>query len=567
MDALRRQGLIVFGARGSKTVDIECDETVIKKFRVGKELVWYYYIWFGFMERANPCTLWLKPSGLKQSEGEGRVGPMDAPFFEDCLDECFTEDTHANLFADSAQAFMRAMKFRGTGKPHVGVHALYRVNHSEQEWTRPEPRILDDWTTMETREGIAGTQCIDKHWDILKAPLPHHLSARSAQGLREIDLWVRHSQWQVMIGTVDPWPLFCEAVVRWRDAVRAAGSEVLAVDDVALTKTGDGAPDNAEDTAPAAADDRTIGAGHAPDRAGDTVPAKADGASGADAAAGKATTAPGRSAAASKRLPRVNKRQPSNGGPPPKRQPSNGGPPPRAGARGGRGRGGRGGRGAGGGGPDRGWRCALLSRRIGSPTNLAVPWYNDPRSGATTATGQQTAATCAVHAVNHCMATTGHHPRHVDAFHAAAGADYDPSGNFEWQGVLRSINAEGFSALPLVPEEYMEMPKFGGLTLGYLVHIPGHWVAVTPPPAGSQCAALVCDSLFRAPFELEHGELQVFWLAIGDSHQAVELQPGMGLGARMHLAQRWCAYRIYRDCVFLNLQLLVPEAGRIDLDL
>lgn len=58
-----------------------------------------------------------------------------------------------------------------------------------------------------------------------------------------------------------------------------------------------------------------------------------------------------------------------------------------------------------------------------------------------------------------------------------------------------------------------------------------------------------------------------FWLAIGDSHQAVELQPGMGLGARMHLAQRWCAYRIYRDCVFLNLQLLVPEAGRIDLDL
>ena len=58
-DVLLRQKAIVFGNRGSRTVDIEADETVIKKFKVDGEAVWYFYVWLGIMERGNPNTLYL----------------------------------------------------------------------------------------------------------------------------------------------------------------------------------------------------------------------------------------------------------------------------------------------------------------------------------------------------------------------------------------------------------------------------------------------------------------------------------------------------------------------------
>jgi hypothetical protein len=48
VDALKRA--VVFGARGSKTVHIEADETVVKSFRVDGQAVWYFYVWLGIKE-------------------------------------------------------------------------------------------------------------------------------------------------------------------------------------------------------------------------------------------------------------------------------------------------------------------------------------------------------------------------------------------------------------------------------------------------------------------------------------------------------------------------------------
>ena len=52
-------------------------------------------------------------------------------------------------------------------------------------------------------------------------------------------------------------------------------------------------------------------------------------------------------------------------------------------------------------------------------------WYNDARSGATSAVGSQKAASCAVFAVNNIIGAHGHAPRHIDAFKAVAQGDYD----------------------------------------------------------------------------------------------------------------------------------------------
>ena len=190
-DALRRQRAIVFGGRGDKTVHIEADETVVRSFKVDGQLVWYFYVWLGIKERGNPCTLWLTPSGLKKSEGEGRVVQMQAAFWEDCMDQAFTEDTHGILHTDTALGFGRATNYQLSGKNHVGIEEHYKVNHSLKEWTRQEPRILQNWVTRETAAGTAGSQDIEKSWDLIKDKLPRHLSCRTEAGIAEIDEHVR----------------------------------------------------------------------------------------------------------------------------------------------------------------------------------------------------------------------------------------------------------------------------------------------------------------------------------------------------------------------------------------
>ena len=52
-------------------------------------------------------------------------------------------------------------------------------------------------------------------------------------------------------------------------------------------------------------------------------------------------------------------------------------------------------------------------------------------------------------------------------------------------------------------------------TLGCVVHVPGHWVALTRPEGAQteQAAAFLCDSLHRHPYALsaeEVGEFSLF---------------------------------------------------------
>jgi hypothetical protein len=126
----------------------------------------------------------------------------------------------------------------------------------------------------------------------------------------------------------------------------------------------------------------------------------------------------------------------------------------------------------------------------------------------------------------------------------ASPGDYDASGNFEWLAVARNINAAGFAAAPVLRDEYLDHPTLGGGTLGYVIHVPGHWIALAPPPAGADFAAYLCDSLDSMPYELDFEELNSFWTAIGDSHYAATLHPRITETTRIRLAARWSAYRI-----------------------
>ena len=82
------------------------------------------------------------PSGLKKSEGEGRVAQMEAEFWEQHMDICFTADTHAILHTDSAPGFGRATDYQRSGHNHIGVCEHYKVNHSEQDGCASEGVLL-----------------------------------------------------------------------------------------------------------------------------------------------------------------------------------------------------------------------------------------------------------------------------------------------------------------------------------------------------------------------------------------------------------------------------------------
>ena len=73
------------------------------------------------------------------------------------------------LCTDSAAAY---------NHPHPAVLQHFTVNHSEHEYSRCE-MFLDCVTTGQKRHGKAGTQYLDKMWDILKDPLPRGQSVMS----------------------------------------------------------------------------------------------------------------------------------------------------------------------------------------------------------------------------------------------------------------------------------------------------------------------------------------------------------------------------------------------------
>ncbi len=98
------------------------------------------------------------------------------------------------------------------------------------------------------------------------------------------------------------------------------------------------------------------------------------------------------------------------------------------------------------------------------------------------------------------------------------------SGDWESAALHRNVLAAGDTRemRPVLPGEYADLarwnPEQATLTLwaadalGCVMHVPGHWVALTRPdgPQTPTCAALLCDSLHHQPYALgveEVGEL------------------------------------------------------------
>lgn len=138
-DVFRMEQEMVFGARGSWTTDIECDEHSWVKWIV--EDRHYYLVWVGIQQRGTTSHLFLRPSissdsnmlpGIHYSVGEGKVPPLTAECLELILKEAFTAHTNAIMMADSAQAYQSLQ---------VGVHGIcekHLVSHGSDEYTRSE---------------------------------------------------------------------------------------------------------------------------------------------------------------------------------------------------------------------------------------------------------------------------------------------------------------------------------------------------------------------------------------------------------------------------------------------
>ena len=62
-------------------------------------------------------------------------------------------------------------------------------------------------------------------------------------------------------------------------------------------------------------------------------------------------------------------------------------------------------------------------------------------------------------------------------------------------------------------------------TLGCVVHVPGHWVALTRPEGAQteQAAAFLCDSLYRHPYALSAEEVGEFFAVIAARQQGGDL--------------------------------------------
>ena len=69
--------------------------------------------------------------------------------------------------------------------------------------------------------------------------------------------------------------------------------------------------------------------------------------------------------------------------------------------------------------------------------------------------------------------------------------------------------------------------------LGMLLHVPDHWIALTPA-LSSGSAALLCDSLDPAPFALPADDVKVLLDFISDKQK----------NARLTAAGTWSCYRL-----------------------
>ena len=176
-DAIRRQRLIQFVGDGVHTYVVEADETRMGKFKtvVDGHLTYNHWVWLGVVARGDPTAIWLIEVGITHSREVGRVPPMEKDIWGNVCLAISTDNAKLILMTDGAACY----QFRYPDScPAVLEH--YRVNHSEHEWTRPEPHVMWDPATRLTRFCLAGTQYLDSTWRRLKSLVPKGLCESSA---------------------------------------------------------------------------------------------------------------------------------------------------------------------------------------------------------------------------------------------------------------------------------------------------------------------------------------------------------------------------------------------------
>ena len=168
-------------------------------------------------------------------------------------------------------------------------------------------------------------------------------------------------------------------------------------------------------------------------------------------------------------------------------------------------------------------------------------WYNNPDSGAINASRTQTGATCGLHAVNHILAVSDK-PALEQSFFEKTALDANlgdapsnlcqPGGsNYDIAVLNFNLVRLGLSVFPMTPADIEgsegRMSILAGSRLsapfadhviregayeahGYLLRHPnyrGHWLSLLPShlmdaSTKPDTVALLCDSLYSAPFEL-----------------------------------------------------------------
>ena len=137
-------------------------------------------------------------------------------------------------------------------------------------------------------------------------------------------------------------------------------------------------------------------------------------------------------------------------------------------------------------------------------------------------------------------------------FEAICKGDLDASGNYEFKGMAANLQSFDCNVEPITPDIVETLTCVDGangyralfapgvletsLVLGYLVHVPGHWVSVIPGGLGKpEHVGLICDSLYDCVFHVTGPELAE-WLEA----MAVKATERGGIQGV------WSAYRVFR---------------------
>ena len=199
----------------------------------------------------------------------------------------------------------------------------------------------------------------------------------------------------------------------------------------------------------------------------------------------------------------------------------------------------------------------LLGRPLGVMDH-APAWFNDARTNVVAPGGRQTAATCSLHAVNHLM--HGLRPGTVvmtrDIFESRCTQGFDAWGNYEYADMHANLSAHG-CGVEMLSADVVETVTTRGIhgewngffatgtleascILGYLVHVPGHWICVLPALLGApETVAMLCDSLYTNVFLLTGPELAE-WLEGMALQQTERTDSPHGV---------WSAYRVFQPTI------------------